>query len=140
MESSEGRRIAAALAPRVANGAEAAQIAEAVVATWQAVDAALSPIIGHVGVAAMYKRSVYLNTAVHPWLSGTRQGVHAGMDLASLKSVLEEQSNFAAAAGGDALLQTFIELLTTLVGPSLTERLLRSVWAESTSGPSARDK
>ena len=36
-------------------------------------------------------------------------------------------------------LQTFHELLATLVGPSLTERLLRSVWADSSSGPPAQD-
>ena len=41
--------------------------------------------------------------------------------------------------GGGALLQTFYELLASLVGPSLTERLLRSVWAHSSSGPPAQD-
>jgi hypothetical protein len=48
------------------------QIAEAVVATWQAIDVALSPTI-----------------------------------------------------------QTFYQLLSSLIGPSLTERLLRSVWSDT---------
>ena len=47
-------------------------------------------------------------------------------------------STNAAAAGG-ALLQTFHKLLTTLVGSSLTERLLRSVWTNHFDAPSAQD-
>ncbi len=61
------------------------------------------------------------------------------MDLAALKTVLAQQSSADATSGGDALLKTFVELLTTLVGPSLAERLLRSVWANSLSGPPAQD-
>jgi len=139
MESQESRRIAAPLAHRVGEDADAAQIAEAVVATWQEVDAALTPIIGQRGVAALYKRSLYLTGAAQPWLAGTHKGVPTAMDLAALKSVLAQQSSANAAAGGGALLQTFYELLTSLVGPSLTERLLRPVWANSLSGRPAQD-
>lgn len=139
MESQESRRIAAPLAHRVAKDADAAQIAEAVVSTWQEIDAALTPIIGQRGVAALHKRSLYLTGAAHPWLAGMHEGVQSTMDLATLKSVLAQQSSADAEAGGGALLQTFHELLASLVGPSLTERLLRSVWANSSSGPPAQD-
>jgi hypothetical protein len=139
MESQESRRIAAPLAHRVAKDADAAQIAEAVVSTWQEIDAALTPIIGQRGVAALHKRSLYLTGAAHPWLAGMHEGVQSTMDLATLKSVLAQQSSADAEAGGGALLQTFHELLASLVGPSLTERLLRSVWANSLSGPPAQD-
>jgi hypothetical protein len=138
MESQESRRIAAPLAHRVAQDADAAQIAEAAVSIWQEIDAALTPIIGQRGVAALYRRSLYITGATHPWLAGTHEGVPTAMDLAALKSALAQQ-NSAAAVGGGALLQTFHELLASLVGPSLTERLLRSVWANSSSGPPAQD-
>ena len=61
------------------------------------------------------------------------------MDLAALRSVLVQQSSTEAAAGGGDLLQTFHELLASLVGTSLTERQLRSIWAPSANGPPTQD-
>ena len=117
----------------------AAQIADAVVATWKKIDAALSPIIGHGSVAVLYMRSLHLIDPAHPWLADMHQGVQTTVDMAALKAILAQQDSETAAAAGGALLQTFYELLASLVGPSLTERLLRSVWENPLSGPSAQD-
>ena len=136
VESQESQRIAAALVRRAET---AQQIADAMVSTWQAIDAALSPIIGQRGVAMLYKRSLYLIAPTHPWLAGTHEGSQATMDLAALRSVFAQQSSTHAAAAGGAFLQTFHELLSSLIGPSLTERLLRPVWAPFSSGPPAQD-
>ncbi len=135
----EGNEIKAALASRVADGADAAQIADIIISTWQRIDVALAPIIGQQGVAALYKRSLYLSVPSHSWLAGTYEGIQPTMDLALLKSVLVQQSSADAAACGGILLQTFHELLTSLIGLSLAERLLRSVWANSLSGTPAQD-
>ena len=129
----------APLANRVAPDANASQIADAMVATWREIDAALAPIIGSRGVVALYKRSLSLTAAAHPWLVGTHEGVPAALDLAALKAVLAQQTSADAALGGNALLQTFYQLLGSLVGPALTERLLRSVWADSFGRPPAQD-
>ena len=117
----------------------AAQIADTVVATWKKIDAALSPIIGHGSVAVLYMRSLHLIDPAHPWLGDMHQGVQTTIDQAALKAILAQQDSETAAAAGGALLQTFYELLASLVGPSLTERLLRSVWENPLSGPSAQD-
>lgn len=127
------------MAHRVGDGASAAQLADAIVLLWQEIDVALSPIIGQRGVAALYKRSLHLAGQAQPWLAGAQEGPPTTMDLASLKSVLARQSGAQVAAAGGHLLQTFHELLASLVGPSLTERLLRSVWTNLSSGPSAQD-
>ena len=126
-------------ARRVGADASAAQVAAAAVATWQEIDAALAPIVGPRGVAALYRRSLHLTSAAHPWLAGASAGLHDAIDLAALDVVLARQDSASAAAGGDALLQTFHDLLATLVGASLTERLLRSVWANTSSGSPAQD-
>jgi hypothetical protein len=140
MQSEESPRAAAPpLAHRIAADANAAQMADAVVAVWQEIDAALAPIIGPRGVAALYARSLYLTSASHPWLGHTHESVQAQMDLAALKSVFRQQSSANAASGGNALFQTFYELLASLIGPSLSERLLRPVWGNSPSGPPAQD-
>jgi hypothetical protein len=139
MEMQESRSPVATLTRRVEAGATATQIADAMVSAWQEIDVALSPLIGKGGVAALYKRTLFLTTPAHPWLAGIHEGTTAAIDLWALKSVIAKQSGVVAAAGGGALLQTFYELLTSLVGPSLTERLLRSVWTNSLSGQPAQD-
>ncbi|TBN45996.1 hypothetical protein EYC95_13695 [Pseudomonas sp. BGI-2] len=96
-------------------------------------DVALTPIIGPQGVAALYRRSLHLCASTHPRLAGTYDKVPAGMELTALKSVIVEQNDADALFFGEVLLTTFYELLTTLIGPSLTERLLRGMWEPSLS-------
>lgn len=131
--SEESRQIVASLAHRVGPDADTARIAEAIVATLQDMNAALTPIIGQQGVVALYRRSLHLCAATHPRLAGTFSSVQAALDLIALKSVLVEQNEVDALFFGEVLLTTFYELLTTLIGPSLTARLLRGVWEPSLS-------
>ncbi len=139
METPESPLITAPLAHRVRADAQPSQIANAIEAIWLELDAALAPIIGGRGVLALYKRSLYLTASAHPWLEGTHEGLQPTMDLARLKSVFALQSGADALAGGCDLFRTFHDLLDSMVGPSLTERLLRSVWALTTHGPNAED-
>ena len=138
MAHPESRQIGVTLAEQVGEGADAARVADHVVAVWQQVEDALTPIIGQRGVAALYKRSLYLVIQDHPWLARLRETDPPAVDAAALRSALAQQDAAAAAAGGGALLQTFHELLASLVGPSLTERLLAAAWALPISGPSAQ--
>ena len=130
MERQESHRIVATLEHMAGAGVDAPQIADFIVRAWQMIEAALTPIIGQRSVATLYTRSFYLASRHHPWLMEVHEGMQASMDLATLKSRLLEHSGAeAAAAGGDAL-QMFHEVLTNLLGSSLTERLLRGVWAD----------
>lgn len=138
MEKLASNRIAVRLGDLAGNGADVAEIIDNIVSTWQRIDAALSPIIGQTGVAALYKRSAYLSTESHPWLRGTHEGVRTVVDLAALKAALAQQSSADAAAAGGAVLEVFYELLAGLVGPALTEQLLHSVWSNSFSVPPPR--
>ncbi|MEO8298963.1 MAG: hypothetical protein ABI574_14265, partial [Burkholderiales bacterium] len=138
-QSLDHPRIAPPLGHRIDGQADAAQIAAATTAIWQEIDAALTPILGRRGVAALYQRSLSLGTARHPWLTGQPVGSAATLDLGALKLDLAQQTSADAAAGSSTLLLTFHGLLTSLVGASLTERLLRSVWTPSSSGPAAQD-
>lgn len=135
----EGRPWLAPLAGRVTNDASAEQIAGAIAGIWQDIDQALHPIIGHRGVAALYNRSLHLTAATYPWLAIGVQGVPAAVDASALKAALVQQVAAEAAAGGVALFHSFRELLSSLVGAALTDRLLRSVWARSAGATSAQD-
>lgn len=127
------------LANRVDADANAEQIAAAVLAIWAEIDDALTPIVGPLGLVALYRRTVHLAAAQHPWLAGRDEGVLTDTDPAVLKSVLAQRSSAEAAAGGSTFLNTFHELLASLIGPSLTARLMRSVWEPPSSGATAED-
>jgi DNA-binding GntR family transcriptional regulator len=103
------------------------------------IDQALQPIIGDKGVAALFDRSLGLSAAAFPWLAQGPAGGLAGADPAALKALLAAQPASEAVAGGNALLQSFHELLASLVGRPLTDRLLRSVWAHSRGIPTHED-
>jgi len=130
------------LANRVEDGSSADQIAQACGVLWLELDATLSPIIGTRGVTALGQRSLHLASAVYPWLAARQPGSPAMMDSALLVSLLAQRSSDDAAAAADIFLQTFRELLTSLIGASLTERLLRTVWGPpdtSVNSPSAQE-
>jgi len=138
-QDQEGRAWPAPLAGRVADDASAEQIAGAIVAIWQEIDESLHPIIGHRGVAALYNRSLHLTAAAYPWLAIGHQGVPAAVDAQALRAALVQQAAAEAAGGGVALFQSFHDLLASLVGAPLTDRLLHSVWARSPGASPAQD-
>jgi hypothetical protein len=118
---------------------EADRIAETALARWRDIAAALTPIIGQRGMAALYKRSLYLMRSAYPWLDAVHSSALAPADFGALRKALSQQPAAEAAAASGALLQTFHGLLTTLIGPSLTERLLRSARDNPTSAAAAQD-
>ena len=128
METQQSRQIVTALAHRVDTGANARQIADAIVSTWQEIDAALSPILGRQGVGLLYQRSVALAARTHPWLAGICENAHALVPDA-LRAAFSRQTAATAAAAARDLLQAFHEMLASLVGPPLAGRLLRFLLA-----------
>lgn len=124
------------MAQRAGEGADAPRIADAVISLWDQVESALAPIIGQRGVAALYQRSLYLTAQSYPWLE-LQEDPQATMDLASLKATIAQQGSADAAAGGVAVLQTFHTLLASLIGASLTARLLDAVWTHRSPSSNA---
>ncbi|WP_241093565.1 hypothetical protein [Xanthomonas sp.] len=124
------------------DGAEAPRIAASVVSIWQQIEQALTPILGARGVAALFKRALFLTKDRYPWLEEAFAAIEAsgGRSAADLFGlVLGRQSAASAAAGGAAFLSTFHAVLVSMIGPTLTERLLLSVWTTFSSGPPAQD-
>jgi len=134
-----GRRIESHLAHLVSGGAETALVADAAVATWWRVHQALSPIIGHGGVDALVKRSLYLVRVEQPRLFALHDELTAQNEYAALHAALARESPAGAALSHDALLQAFCDLLGSLIGASLTERLLEFLWDAPCGGPATTD-
>ena len=134
-----GPEIAAALVRRAGVDPSALQLGEVFANACHEIDTALSPIIGQRGVAALYQRSLHLNQVGHAGIAGAVNSHGAALDIAALRAALAHRTPDEAAAVGGAVLQTLHELLTDLIGASLTERLLRSVWANFLSGENPQD-
>lgn len=124
----------AALRHQAEQGADAARIAQMAVSTWRNVDSVLSPVIGTGGVAALFKRSVFLSARPYPWMATVTIGNRPFDGLDTLQTALSHQTGVVAAAANGALLQTFCDLLGGLIGAPLTEHLLQSAWDAHSGG------
>lgn len=123
----------------VPDGADAHQVAEAAVATWATVHAALTPVVGARGVVALYKRALFLTGQAHPWLAEAAAGTVEAGDFSALRSALSRQDAASAAAAQQQMLHTLHELLVELIGPMLTDRLLHAVWSPTSAGKPRQD-
>lgn len=116
---------------RAAGATDAGAIAEATLGTWRQIAARLAPVIGGRGVDALFGRSLSLATSSFPWLAVAGDHGDSAALLASLKARFAGRETDVAMEASYTLLATFIELLTTLIGEYLTERLLGSVWVSA---------
>jgi type IV secretory pathway VirB2 component (pilin) len=127
MSSPQRQPLQASLDALTGEFADAAQVAEATVVLVLEIGACLRPVVGKLGVEALYRRSVFLASQGHPWMTAALQASQPAMDLASLRVALSAQSRPEATAGGEALLTALDHVLVSLVGPSLAERMWRPV-------------
>jgi hypothetical protein len=106
---------------------------------WEAIDAAMGPIVGQRGIAALYQRSLHLAGADHPWMAAAYEGALEPGDFSALRAALSLQTGSNAAAAHDAMLQIFQDLLDNLIGRTLTQRLLQAIWDLPSSGHAVQD-
>ncbi len=101
----------------------------------------MTPTLGAHSVLLLIRRGFYLTPALRPLLSSTLAGpkMDATAHFDALREMLLKETCADALTIGTVLLQTFYDLIVTLVGLSLTERLLRSVWAHYSSGTPATE-
>jgi len=109
-------------------------------AMWQEISLALTPIIGQRGLEALFRRSLQLSLSSPAGLAMGQAPVSKPIDPLAWQALLAQQEPGTAQAVAGTFLQTFYGLLTSLVGSSLTERLLRSIWTHETGHAPAQDK
>ena len=140
LERSSGNPATLPLENRVARDGTAAEIAAGMAAICREINAALAPIIGIGRVDALHARSRHLCTASHAWVAGLESASSSGCD--ALETLLKQREPSEALSGGEACLQVFHELLVSLMGASLAERQLQTVWMPVSNRvrPTARRK
>jgi hypothetical protein len=107
--------------------------AEATAATWREVAVQLTPVIGARGLDVLFNRALHQTSAAFPWLALAVDRGGSASPLPSLMSCLAGQQTSSATEASYTLLLTFTELLASLIGESLTTRLLAPVWAPPSS-------
>lgn len=119
------------LLPRVKTSMSAAGLpacGEALLHPWRRLAQHLSPLIGESGFCALYGRTIRLVLPHFDWLHAAQPGNSAGQSLIALVGIYSTVHVDAATAANTALLTTFTELLSGLIGQALTRRLLDSAW------------
>ncbi len=96
-----------------------------VVLSWTKIDKVMRSIIGKGGIDALYHASIETTARDHPWLCAASTSLQSPIDLDRLRRVLLAQPPHDFDIACDGLLQHFHRLLVDLIGPSLTDRLLR---------------
>ena len=109
-------------------GAEAQPVSEATFGIWQRVAAQLTPVIGARGVDVLFRRSLHVTGAEFPWLIVAGDGGHIAALIDELKARFAAHDPATATTASYALLVTFTELLASMIGGALTDRLLDPVW------------
>lgn len=128
--SSDVRRkaIRRAIARRAGVAPNADAIAQATLDTWQQIAAQMESVIGARGVDALFTRSLHVVGKRYRWLEISGVRGNAAVSLATIKSCFESQDATVAIDAACELLTTFAELLASLIGESLTARIVDVVW------------
>lgn len=112
------------------NAGTGVAVAADAIAIWQRLARKFGPLLGPGSVSVLFVRSLESNKAAFPWLPpGSEPGV-AEPPFSALLVVLEERQPPEIIAATGALLDTYIDLLSTLIGAHLAFHFLRSEFAD----------
>lgn len=137
------QRLARVIAHRVGSSTGANAVVEAARLTHDDLTAILAPLISSAGVQALWGRAFDLAQREYPAGERGGDGDHSPADepFARMSLWLERQDPSAATDAAAAMFATFAELLTTLIGESLTTRYLEKAWPDGFSdAPPTRKK
>lgn len=127
--------IRSALTRAVGSGTSAKPVADVAHTHWQDVVSSLEPVIGASGVQALYERCLHLQRIpAHEPASSALPTAHAPSFLAA-RHHLETQAPADALEAAVAFFGGFTALLSSLIGATLTTRLLKPVWADGYTDP-----
>lgn len=105
---------------------------------WERLATELIQIIGEGGFQSLYTRSLHLAGKTYPWMA-VNQPPHTESRFAGLRMDLEGQSAKTSCEASIALLATFIDILSLLIGEQLTTGILRSAWGDDAMNTVAKE-
>ena len=117
-----------ALAREAGTGTDAKALAAAALRVYETLAGQLALLIGDGGVRALTARSLHLVQRDFPWLAEAQETDPSEGPFAQLGFSLSRQEPTVATEGAAAALATLGGLVETLIGETLTMRVLRAAW------------
>jgi hypothetical protein len=114
-------------------------IVDTTIHLWERFAAELILIIGEGGFQSLYSRSLHLTGATFPWMTAEHATQPAESRFAGLRASLAGRDAKEAGEASIALLATFIDILSVLIGELLTTRILRSAWGDDALNTAAKE-
>lgn len=128
-----------ALARHIGASTDAHAVALAFANTWQQIAGAVEKVVGPRGVSVLLDRALHLTAKHHNWLQLSSEPGRDPNPLPKVIAALEAQSTSESTQASGLLLENFTELLDTLIGHSLTDRLLGAIWIAPTPASEKKD-
>lgn len=114
-------------------------VPEVTVVLWEKFAGQLITIIGDGGFDSLLMRSLHRCGKQFPWLIPVPDSPKAAWRFVELHSRLADQDISTAIDASTALFTTFVDILATMIGEQLTNRILRSAWGVDVSDAAVKD-
>lgn len=109
-------------------------LAEQVLWLWERIAFHLTPLIGVSGFQTLYGRALHLASPACPGFSPLQQGKTIDALFQALKEDLSALEQCDAERCGNVLLNTFTDLVESMIGEVLMAQILRSAWVGPSHG------
>ena len=121
------------LALRIDKSSDVRLVSDAIVTLWQEVVGRLEPIIGDRGTEVVFSRSLYLTNKEFPWIVLADNTSNSATQIQLFLESFEGRDSNLLSKASYKLLATFSQLLASLIGEPLTQRLLTPVLIADTA-------
>jgi hypothetical protein len=122
------------LTQKPGGAANAGALAEQVLWLWEQIAFHLTPLIGVTGFHTLYARALHLASPECPGFSSVQPGTAVESLFQTLKDDLSALDHCDAQRCGNTLLNTFTDLVESMIGEVLMAQILRSAWVGQSHG------
>ena len=122
------------LTQKPGGAANSGALGEQVLWLWEQIAFHLTPLIGVSGFHTLYARALHLATPDCPGFSAVQPGTAVESLFQTLKDDLVALDHCDAERCGNVLLNTFTDLVESMIGEVLMAQILRSAWVGQSHG------
>lgn len=116
-----------------------AALADAITLSWLKIVRKFAPLIGANSVLLIFERCLENNLATFTWLPALALPSQPDTAVERLRTSMAARSADEILAAHRAILTTFIDLMTTLIGARLTVQFLRAAFPADNAGSTTEE-
>lgn len=131
--------VARILTPRSDVKSDAGAIADRALWSWERIAFHLTPLIGDGGFQSLYLRALHLALPECPRMTLLKRNSPTDDLFQQLRDDLALLDAVSTELCSNVLMNKFIELVSSMIGDSLTGQILRSAWGEPSIPGSTED-